>query len=375
MSARTLADDGTLTTTTCADVIWVFRRRRREWLEQWGRGETSSEFFYGLPTLRDRYRVAFIEDETRRTVARPWYPIERLIARRIGMGFALDLALRHLHTLNQARAVVSTVDTCGLPLALLKTLGVLRPPLIYISQGLSDRVAAYGAQRWLTRLYRRLLLGVDELVTLSAGAGAALAAWLGVPRERVRVVPFGIDGDFWRNTGPERRGPGEILSVGSDDGRDYPTLLAAAAACDLPVHVVTALPIEVSQYPRVVRTTTHTSTELRDLYSAARFTVIPLVDRSQPSGQSAALQAMACGQAVVLTRTRGWWGENRLVDGDNCIVVPPGDAGALGRAIRALWDDPAACARLGVAARATVVEHFSERRMATELAALIEARL
>lgn len=373
MSVRTLDPDGALATARAAEVIWVFRRRRREWLEQWARGEASSEFFYGLPTLRDRYRVAFVEDERRYAAARPWYPVESLIARRLGMGFALDLALRHLRTLNQARAVVSTVDACGLPLALLKSLGALRPPLIYISQGLSDRIAAYGPQRGLARLYRRLLLGVDELVTLSAGASAALAAWLGLPCERVKVLPFGIDCDFWRRTAAARGGDGEILSVGSDAGRDYTTLLAAAGG--LPLHLVTALPIDVSRHPRVVKTTTHTATELRDLYSAARFTVIPLADRSQPSGQSAALQAMACGQTVVLTRTRGWWGETRLVDGENCVVVPPGDADALGRAMRRLWDDPAACARIGRAARTAAVEHFSERRMATELATLIERRL
>jgi glycosyltransferase involved in cell wall biosynthesis len=373
VSARTLAHDGTLATTRRADVIWVFRRRRRDWLAQWGRGETSSEFFYGLPTLRDRYRVGFIEDESRSNVVRPWFPVERLIARRIGMGFTLDLALRHVGTLNRARVVVSTVDACGLPLALLKSLGLLRPPLIYISQGLSDRVVAYGPHRCLARLYRRLLLGVDELVTLSAGASAELAAWLGVPAERVRVLPFGIDADFWRDTGARPRGAGAILSVGSDPGRDYTTLLAAAG--DLPLHIVTSLPVDLSRHPRVMKTTAHTATELRDLYSAARCTVIALRDRGQPSGQSAALQAMACGQAVVLTRTRGWWGETHLIDGENCVVVRPGDVDGLARAIRRLWDDPAACARIGRAARATAVAHFSERRMAAELAALIEGHL
>ena len=373
MSARTLGHDGALATTTRADVIWVFRRRRREWLEQWRRGEASSEFFYGLPTLRDRYRVAFVEDERRDGAVRLWYPFERFIAGRIGMGFALDLALRHARTLNSARAVVSTVDTCGLPLALLKKVGLLRPPLIYISQGLSDRIVAYGPDRPLAQFYRRLLLGVDELVTLSDGASVALAAWLGVPAKRVKVLPFGVDCDFWTNSGAARLGSDKILSVGSDPGRDYPTLLAAVG--ELPLHIVTSLPIDVARYARIVKTTRHTAPELRELYSAARFTVIPLSDRSQPSGQSAALQAMACGQTVVLTRTRGWWGETRLVDGENCVVVPPGDADALAGAMHRLWEDPGRCGRIGRAARATVIEHFSERRMAVELAAVIEARL
>jgi len=370
---RVLGSDGTVAATSTADVVWVYRRRRRQWLEEWQRGEGSSEFFYGLLSLRDRYRVGFVEDEGRTPAARPWYPFERLIARRLGMGFALDLALKNLVGLNRARIIVSTVDACGLPLALLKAAGLLRTPLIYISQGLSDRVATYGADRWLARQYRRLLLGVEELVTLSAGAQASLAAWLGVPPGRVRVLPFGADCDFWRDTAPPGASAGPIVSVGSDPGRDYQTLLAAVG--DLPLHVVTTMALPVEGRTNVRVTTTHTSVELRDIYSGSRFLVIPLHDRSQPSGQSTALQAMACGAAAVLTRTRGWWGETHLRDGENCVLVPPGRVDALRDAIRGLWDDPRRCAAIGARARQTVVEHFGERRMAGVLDGLVAAHL
>jgi glycosyltransferase involved in cell wall biosynthesis len=370
---RAIDGDGTIGTASTAEVIWVYRRRRRQWLEDWRRGEGSSEFFYGLLSLRARYRVGFVEEEGRAPFARPWYPFERLIARRLGMGFALDLALRNLADLNRARIVISTVDACGLPLAFLKAAGLLRTPLIYISQGLSDRVAAYGADRWLSRRYRRFLLGVEELLTLSAGAQTSLAAWLGVPPARVRVLPFGADCDFWRSTAPAERCPGPIVSVGSDAGRDYPTLLAAVD--DLPLHIVTTLPVAVDGRANVTTTTTHTSTELRDIYSGSRFLVIPLHDRSQPSGQSTALQAMACGTAAVLSRTRGWWGETHLRDGENCVLVPPGRVDALRDAIRRLWDDPRRCAAIGARARQTVVEHFGEGRMASILDGLVAAHL
>ncbi|PYM69428.1 MAG: hypothetical protein DME03_22560 [Candidatus Rokuibacteriota bacterium] len=342
---RVLGSDGTVAATSTADVVWVYRRRRRQWLEEWQRGEGSSEFFYGLLSLRDRYRVGFVEDEGRTPAARPWYPFERLFARRLGMGFALDLALKNLVGLNRARIIVSTVDACGLPLALLKAAGLLRTPLIYISQGLS----------------------------VSAGAQASLAAWLGVPPGRVRVLPFGADCDFWRNTAPPGASAGPIVSVGSDPGRDYQTLLAAVG--DLPLHVVTTMALPVEGRTNVRVTTTHTSVELRDIYSGSRFLVIPLHDRSQPSGQSTALQAMACGAAAVLTRTRGWWGETHLRDGENCVLVPPGRVDALRDAIRGLWDDPRRCAAIGARARQTVVEHFGERRMAGVLDGLVAAHL
>ncbi len=367
---RTLSDDGVVAAAPAPEVVWVYRRSRRQWLEEWQRGERSREFFYGLLSLQDHYRVGFVEGESLSRL-RPWYPVERFIARRVGIGFALDVAARNLRALNRARVVISTVDTCGLALALLKRAGLFRSRLIYISQGLSDRITTYGPRRWLSRRYRELLLGVEELVTLSEGARGGLAAWLEVPVERIRVLPFGTDCQFWRNTAPPGAIGTRIVSVGSDTGRDYPTLLAAIG--ELPLHLITRQRLPLDAHPNVIQSTAHSPTELRDIYSRARFVAIPLHDRSQPSGQSAALQAMACGQAVVLTKTRGWWGESHLQNGENCVVVPPGEVGALGEALRRLWDDPDRCQRLGARARETVAAHFTEERMATALADMIAA--
>lgn len=368
-----VSENGLVVDDSPADAIWVFRRNRRQWLEEWRRGERPRDFFYGLLSLSGCYRAGFIEDDIVNPFRRPWYLVERLIARRLGMGFALHVSLRNLRALNRARVLVSTVDACGLPLALLKYLGLLRSRLIYISQGLSDRVEAYGRERWLSRRYRRFLLSVEELVTLSAGAQSGLAAWLEIPADRVRVLPFGTDHEFWKNTATPGAVGTSVVSVGSDPGRDYGTLLAASG--DLPLHIITQLPLFLKNHPTVLRSTTHSPRELRDIYSHARFVVIPLHDRNQPSGQSAALQAMACGKAVIMTRTRGWWGETFLRDGENCVLVPPGEVDALRRAMRWLWSAPHSCLRMGCRARETVVKHFSEPRMAASLSELISAHL
>jgi len=358
----------------CApQVVWVYRRNRKQWLQEWMRGERSSEFFYGLLSLRDRYQVTFVEDDGPNPFSRMWYPLELIIARRIGMGFALHVAVRHLRTLNSARVVISTGDACGLPLALLKRIGLLRSRLIYISQGLSDRIEAHGRQQWLSRQYRRLLLAVDDLVTLSAGARIGLANWLSIPVDSIHILPFGTDCEFWHNTASSGAVRTHIVSVGSDQGRDYATLLAGSG--DLPLHIVSQHRLPLQGKPGVVQTTEHTPLELRDIYSRALFVVIPLHDRAQPSGQSAALQAMACSKAVILTKTRGWWGEAFLRDGENCVLVPPGEVRALQQAMRRLWSDSEICGRIGSRARETVVQSFNGERMVACLSELICANL
>ena len=353
-----------------ARVTWLFRRDRAAWLAAFRRGEQPCDFFYGFTGLADRYETAYVEGaDGRLPLQYALLPLEKYLSRRMGIGFGLHIVLTHLAALRRADVLVSTVDTCGLPLALLKRRGLLSGKIVYLSQGLSDRIDAYGRDRRLARFYRGLLREVDALAALSDGAQASLASWLGIAPERIHVLRFGVDADFWHNTGPSGD---ELLSVGSDPGRDYDTLMAAVGG--LPLCVVTRSPLPAAP-PTVRRGAAATSADLRDLYSGARFVVIPLKDISQPSGQSTALQAMACAKAVVLTQTRGYFGEERFVSWENCVLVPPGDVRALRDVLHRLAGDAALCARLGARARETVVRYFGADQTADGLARIIDGCL
>jgi glycosyltransferase involved in cell wall biosynthesis len=321
-----------------------------------------------MTTLSRRYHTDFVEGADGRMFLQPLlYPLELYFSRRMGIGFGPHIPLTFLKKLRQANVLISTVDTCGLPLAMFKHWGWIPGKIIYISQGLGDRVEAYGRERRLSRYYRRLLLEVDALVVLSEGARASLAKWLEIPAEQIYVLPFGVDCDFWHNTGELGD---EILSVGSDAGRDYSTLLQAIEGFHL--HIVSRQAIDIHGLINVRRTQNYTPKELRDLYSRARFIVIPLKDISQPSGQSTTLQAMACSKAVILTQTRGYFGEGYLKSGENCFLVPPNNVDAMRSTIRQFWADPSMCARVGQKASETVLQYFSENRMADSLSKIIE---
>ena len=54
--------------------------------------------------------------------------------------------------------------------------------------------------------------------------------------------------------------------------------------------------------------------ELRNLYSSSKLTIIPLKESLQPSGQSVALQSIACGTPVIITKTEGFWDKENFHD-------------------------------------------------------------
>ncbi|HZH51026.1 MAG TPA: glycosyltransferase family 4 protein [Microvirga sp.] len=71
------------------------------------------------------------------------------------------------------------------------------------------------------------------------------------------------------------------------------------------------------------------------------------------------LEASACGRAIVTTDVPGC---RTLVRHDvEGLIVPPNDAASLAKALMALASDPQRVARMGEAARARVVDGFTER--------------
>jgi glycosyltransferase involved in cell wall biosynthesis len=361
-------------------VLYVFRRRRTQRLQNMAEGQGPNEMLYGLNQLDPaRYTASYIEgDDTRWTFFRlVCYPLELWIARVTKMGFALHMALDNFQELRKADLIISTVDTCGLPIALLKRLGLLRAPMLYISQGLSDRINALTPRPFLHRLfhsfYRTLLRAVEQIVVLGEGAVKPLAETFALPLAEVKPIPFGIDAEFWQPA-TEPITKDYVLSVGSDLARDYDTLLKAITHEQ--VKIVTRLPLPPAEIkPTVEVGTNYTDVELRELYRQARFVVTPLKDVAQPTGQSASLQAMACGKCVVLSAIQGLWESEYLRHGETCYLVKPGDVADLQRALEYLMAHTDEAQRIGQNARRLVEQRYTSQHFARSLETSIESLL
>ncbi len=96
--------------------------------------------------------------------------------------------------------------------------------------------------------------------------------------------------------------------------------------------------------------------------------VYVLPSRQEGSGSVSLLEALQAGIASVVTNVDGL--PEDVSDGDDALLVPPGDRRALARAIRRVLDDGALRQRLGTNARATFERRFAPRVFADELRAL-----
>lgn len=99
----------------------------------------------------------------------------------------------------------------------------------------------------------------------------------------------------------------------------------------------------------------------------AAVVAIPLLPSERSTGQVVLFEAMALGKPVVATRATGTI--DYLRDGENALLVAPGDADALAAAVNRLLQDRECARRLGLAAaqdgrNELDAERHAERKLA-----------
>jgi glycosyltransferase involved in cell wall biosynthesis len=291
--------------------------------------------------------------------------LRAVIARRglHGGDAASVLALRR--ELARADAVLSTVDTLGLPLTLLQAWRIVpRQPLVYVSVGLLDRMARLEPRR--ADEHRRAIGAARVVVAYGHGEAGDLRDWFGTlpsPPE-VRFVPFGVDTDVFT---PVAEPPGPyVAAAGADPLRDWALLRDVAHRTpELPYEVIVGRATRSALAGAPANVSVGVDVPIGDvgaLLARARIVALPVLDNAYSGATTTLLQSLALARPVVVTRTRAIADGYGLEDGVHCRLVPPGDPAAFERAVRDLVADPEAAAALGRRGREHVVARLGWRR-------------
>lgn len=181
---------------------------------------------------------------------------------------------------------------------------------------------------------------------------------------RIIVVGSRVDTEFF-TPNADAVIEAQVCSAGAVN-RDYETLIAATEPLGIPTKIAadTAWRYSVDDAAVLSRElpghvemrSWGTYVNLRELYATSAVVVVPL-RKPMLSGVTVALEAMAMGRPVILTRNE--YIEDFLIDGENGFFVPPGDAEAIRERVRYLLDHPAEAERVGTRAREWVQERFS----------------
>ncbi|WP_398860333.1 glycosyltransferase family 4 protein [Streptomyces chengmaiensis] len=233
-------------------------------------------------------------------------------------------------------------------------------------------------RRWygFTRMQKRVARRLPSVLTVSGSSRQEIVDHLGVRPERIHVVHIGADTDLFSPDPAVAEVPGRIVTTSSADvplkglvhlvealaklrteHPDAHLVVVGKRAEDGPV----AQMIERYGLEGAVEFVKGISDEqLVDLVRGAQIACVP----SLYEGFSLpAAEAMATGTPLVAT-TGGAIPEVAGPDGETCLAVPPGDAGALAAALGRLLGDAELRTRLGAAGRARVLDRFTWARAA-----------
>lgn len=242
----------------------------------------------------------------------------------------------------------------------------------------ADRQRRAAVRRWygFTTMQKRVAKRLPSVLTVSGSSRREIVDHLGVAPRRVHVVHIGADTALFSPDPAVPQVPGRIVTTSSADvplkGLSYLVEAVAKLRTEQPAaHLVVvgkqptqgpvAAAIERYGLADAVRFVKGISdAELVDLVRSAQVACVP----SLYEGFSLpAAEAMATGTPLVAT-TGGAIPEVAGPDGETCLAVPPGDAGALAQALGRLLADPALRTRLGAAGRERVLRHFTWERAA-----------
>lgn len=257
----------------------------------------------------------------------------------------------------------------------------------------AKKIAMYHADivpaKRFSGVYNRLvvhpfLAAMDDIIVSSPNIVES-SPHLNTVREKVRVIPFGLDpDDFPRPTRSVEKsgrsgGPLNVVFVGRlSRYKGVDVLIRAIAPTTSHLTIVGAGPLRdglerlVSSLglgARVRFAGRVSDAELLHVYHAADVLVLPSTDAGEAFGFVLA-EAMMCEAAAVSTEL-GTGTSFVNLDGVTGYVVPPGDVDALSRALSSLERDRHALRRFQTAARQRILEHFDLRRMLDETRDLV----
>jgi MMP alpha-(1->4)-mannosyltransferase len=263
---------------------------------------------------------------------------------------------------------------------LMPTIATIHHP-ITIDRRIAVQAATNAWQRWkqwrwhsFVGMQIRVARRLRRIITVSKSAQRDVCSEFGVPPDRFRVVPNGIDTGLFHPIPGIEKTDGHILVTNSADvplkGLSYLLQAVAAVSKQRSVHlIVVGAPKHNGSVIRLIRslgighlvefTGRINQQELVKQYARARMAVIPSVYEGfgLPAGE-----AMACSVPVIST-TGGALPE---VVGDAGILVPPADPPALAGAIRELLGNPDRARRLGQAGYQRVIRRFTWEKAAAQ---------
>ncbi|MDA9801509.1 glycosyltransferase [Candidatus Pseudothioglobus singularis] len=330
------------------------------------------EFMYGMYELKKKkiFDIDFFhEPRTKGTLKRSlvWL-IEQPFVKVVRLGLPLGVYLFHNEKYKNVDTIVCINDALSFSILFWKFFGFIDSDVVTLFQSLPERHRKHFKNNILIIWFiRKLLSGSNKILVLSSNAKYELSKVFKIPLEKIDVFYFGADLTFWSFKKFNFDERDYILSVGNDINRDYETLCKAVSDKYKTI-IVTSKKISCDG---VEIKSKLTNKELLELYHGARLIITPSIYiKTESSGLSSTVQAMACGTPVLISDSpsmRDLFEENQEI-----FYFEPENKESLEKKLTELWGNKKLLERISKNGKIKINKTLNSENMAIQLHKILE---
>ena len=196
-------------------------------------------------------------------------------------------------------------------------------------------------------LHKLMIRNIDRLVFIGEPEHNYAIKKYPEFKNKIQFIPFGVDTEFWKKQKNNFEKNGYILFIGNDSKRDFDFLKTLINKFEKIEFVVVT---ENSNFQNIKNSNVTVfkgswnkdlidDIYLRELYTNAKMTIVPLQETLQPSGQSVTLQSMSTETPVIITKTLGFWKEDDFEHLKNIYFVKNNNLNEWGDAINFIFEN------------------------------------
>lgn len=354
-------------------LLFLYKTPREKIYKNWETGKGPDTILYGSNHLKKLgYKVDFYDFTFSKFNPVRWifYPIFLFIRKSSGFGFKMDQALCLLPIINSYDAIISTVDSAGLPFLLLKKLGLFRKPIIYCSIDFAHRLD--NKKNLLFNLYKSLLQKASLILCYSHGEVKILKKY----NKNVFFIKIGTDINYYKDVKRHKKMKSKvkILSFGRDSSRDYKTLIdAVEGEKDKEVTIVCGREnLNRMTVPDNINIEIDLpAAKLKEEIAKADIVVIPTLKVGRAAGQLSMLDSFASSKPTIISNIESLLKTYDLKPSRDCIIYEPGNTNDLKNKIQKLSLSTKLMAKLSANGR-LIAQKNSTFIFAKNLAKLVE---
>ncbi|MBT6562886.1 MAG: glycosyltransferase family 4 protein [Candidatus Scalindua sp.] len=328
-------------------ILYVFTSGRKVRLHDFQSGkEAPLEFLFGLPYLQEKgYKVDIIEltdlhPNPESHEYKSLYKKNVRINKRTSLTSSSHFFIEIIEQFNCYDLIIAGNEYIAFGLAYYKQKGILRPPMLFFVMGMLAKILKpetgnlfYSTlfnrnYRFGKKYYQDLIECSQSVVFLGKGEYDYAVKIFSSLKNKFHFIPFSIDTSFWLPAKDLVSIKPYVLFIGNDAQRDFELVTKIAEKLNnIQFKFVTKV-IRTETVPRNVellsgdwKESILSDIEIRKLIQKSRLVILPLKKTFQPSGQSVALQTMACGKPVIISKTDGFWDPENFIDKRHVLFV------------------------------------------------------